>query len=156
MEEILKQVVGYFVVLLLFVLLFREGFEQLISQPFVMTLVGSQSDKIKAFGAGVKKAQPFLVILLAVLAASVFKLDLVTALTGFVALFPEGSMDTQAINLFSGLILGFGSMFAHAYIPKKTPRVVEGKARPSLSSSEDQKSSSEDQNAVRELVSRIG
>ena len=117
MEDFLKQVIGWVFALVVFALLFREAFESLISKPIVETLVGKGgSAKFKAFSAGLKKAQPFIVILLALAVAQVLGLDLVTTLNQVAALFPAGSMDTAPIELVTGVLLGVSTLLGHRVI----------------------------------------
>ena len=117
--DVLKQVIALMVVLVLFALLFRQGFEDLLSKPVVESLAGANAAKLKKFGTVLKASQAYIVIALGCAIAWVLKLDVVTAINGLVALFPEGSMDTSAINLFTGAVLSIGAMVAHGIIGAK-------------------------------------
>lgn len=116
MEELIKQVVGLFVVLVLFALLFREAFEQLLSQPLVESLAGAGGKNLQKFGRVLKATQAYIVIALGCIIAWVLKLDVVTAINGLVALFPKGELDANTISVFTGVLLSVGSMVAHRAI----------------------------------------
>ena len=117
--EVFKQVLALVVVLVLFALLFREAFEQLLSQPVVESLAGASAAKLKAFGKVLKASQAYIVIALGCVIAWLLKLDVVTAINGLVALFPEKSLDMTTINLFTGAVLSIGSMVAHRVIKSR-------------------------------------
>jgi hypothetical protein len=115
--ETIRQIVVWLALFVLVVLLYRQGFEQLISKPIIEKLAGAKGHQtLQKIGDILKAGQPYLVLAVGLALSFALPLDLVTALNAIVKLFPDGALDSQTLNIVNGVISAIGAMTAHGLI----------------------------------------
>ncbi len=119
--ETIRQIAVWIGLFVLVVLLFRQGFEQLISKPIIDKLVGIKGHAtLQKIGEILKSGQPYLVLGVGLLFSFALpSLDLVTALNAIVELFPKDALDPRTLELVNGVIVAIGAMTAHGIIEFK-------------------------------------
>lgn len=111
---ILLQVLLWLGALVLLAVVYREGFENLISQLLVEPVAARFK---KAFG-WLKQAQPVLVLLIACAFSVALKLDFVSTLNGVIKVIPTGELAPETLQIATGVIAAASAFFVHRVTPQ--------------------------------------